>query len=233
MQKKYKIIYLILMSSLSFACNKRFSPPAESVPGDKKSTTAQLLDSGAAALQNFAPIKEINLYLNAFHPLKNDFTHQMEAHHYCQQMNEDFTQCILYDANTIEAHMVGIEYIISEKLYKTLDKNEKNYWHPHNYEILSGQLVAPGLPDKIEKEALKRKINSYGKTWHVWMSNIPGNTLPRGEPKLAWSFNSDGQVDSALISQRDKKFNIKTSEKSKQREDLKQFARPQAGEEVK
>ncbi len=59
-------------------------------------------------------------------------------------MNEDFAQCVLFDGNTAEANLHGLEYIISEKVYDTLPPVEQSYWHPHNYEILSGQLVAPG-----------------------------------------------------------------------------------------
>jgi hypothetical protein len=41
--------------------------------------------------------------------------------------------------------------------------DEKAYWHPHNYEILSGTLRMPGLPAAAERAALRRKVNSYGK----------------------------------------------------------------------
>lgn len=57
----------------------------------------------------------------------------------------------MYDANGPQANLTGIEYIISEKLYATLPEAERRYWHPHNGEILSGQLVAPGIPDAAEK----------------------------------------------------------------------------------
>jgi hypothetical protein len=53
----------------------------------------------------------------------------MESHHYCDQVNEDFAQCALYDGNTAEARLHG-EYIISEKLYATLPADERPYWHP-------------------------------------------------------------------------------------------------------
>ena len=86
----------------------------------------------------------------------------------------------------------GIEYIISATLYDQLPPAEKMYWHPHNYEVLSGELVMPGLPEAAEKQALKDKINSYGKTWHVWNTGAPGQAgdrLPLGPAMLAWSFN--------------------------------------------
>ena len=158
------------------------------VPGSEKSAKTKALTLGAKMLQNFTPIKQISHFIVGLHPSKANPDHQMIAYHYCHQKNEDFSQCVLYDGNSKEAQLNGIEYIISEKLYKTLPEDEKKYWHPHNYEILSGQLIAPGLPDVAEKAFLKEKMNSYGKTWHVWMTGGPGmsgDKLPLGEPSLA------------------------------------------------
>ncbi|MCV5950931.1 OBAP family protein, partial [Escherichia coli] len=81
--------------------------------------------------------------------------------------------------------------------YDRLPEEERPYWHPHNYEILSGELVAPGLPSIAENELMKKKINSYGKTFHVWRSNCwQGDkryidSLPLGPVYHAWSFNHD------------------------------------------
>jgi hypothetical protein len=30
-------------------------------------------------------------------------------------------------------------------------------WHPHNYKTLSGQLVAPGIPDPVEHQVMSDK----------------------------------------------------------------------------
>ena len=109
----------------------------------------------------------------------------MEAHHYCKQVNEDFAQCVLFDGNTSDANMNGVEYIISEAAFEKLPADEKKFWHPHNYEILSGQLVGPGLPQAAEKELMRMKMNSYGKTWHFWHTGAPGkpgDSMPLGEP---------------------------------------------------
>src|SRR5690606_29534921 len=120
------------------------------------------LEAGAEILQDKAPVDRISVYLVGFHPSKAEPDVQMESHHYCDQVNEDFMQCVLYDGNTGSARLHGVEYIISEKLYATLPEEEKAYWHPHNYEILSGTLRMPGLPDAAENETLKSKLNSYG-----------------------------------------------------------------------
>jgi len=67
--------------------------------------------------------------------------------------------------------------------------------HPHNFQILSGQLIAPNLPDMAEKALMKSKMNSYGKTWRVWNFapfGKPGNQLPLGESD--WNGRSIGKV---------------------------------------
>jgi hypothetical protein len=183
-------------------------------------------------LQDVTPLKQIGIYLVGFHPMKDNPAVQMEAHHYCNQVNEDFAQCVLFDGNTKDANMTGIEYIISEKLFNTLPEGERKYWHPHNYEILSGQLVGPGLPAVAEKELMRKKMNSYGKTWHVWMTDSgghPGDKLPLGDPHLAWSFNHDGESQPGLIQQRDARMKLNTSEIHDSRQDLVSSARPQSG----
>lgn len=102
--------------------------------------------------------------LVGFHPMKDDPSHQMEAHHYCEQVNEDFAQCVLFDGNDEKANLNGTQFIISEKLFLTLPAAERKYWHPHNAEILSGQLVGSNLPETAEKAFMRQKMNSYGKT---------------------------------------------------------------------
>jgi hypothetical protein len=203
-------------------------PPA----GEAKTPQTRVLEAGAKLLQSKSPLKRFDIYLVGFHPMKESPHDQMEAHHYCHQINEDFAQCALFDGNTKDANLNGIEYIISERLFNTLPEQEKKYWHPHNGEILSGQLVAPDIPHVAEKALMKEKMNSYGKTWHLWNTGYegkPGDDLPLGEPMLGWSFNHDGEAIPGLVEKRDKKMKINSAEKRKQREDLRQFARPQAG----
>jgi hypothetical protein len=157
----------------------------------------------------------------------------MEAHHYCKNMNEEFTQCVIFDGNTDKSNIIGLEYIISEALFETLPNEEKKYWHPHNYEILSGELVLPGVPAAAEKATLKKKLNSYGKTWHVWDTGHVGqraaHNLPIGEPKLAWSYNRDGEMPQSLATERDERMKVDTAEKKQERAELSSLAKPQQG----
>ena len=202
------------------------------IPGEPKTPATIVLEAGAKVLQANTPLHPFDVYMVGFHPIKDHPEHQMEAHHYCHQMNEDFAQCVLFDGNSSMARLNGIEYIISEKLFESLPPQERALWHPHNAEILSGQLVAPGIPAPAEKALMRQKMNSYGKTWHVWNTGHEGfspDALPIGPALLAWSFNRDGEAIPAMVERRDRRLGISSAEIRRQRAELQKLAKPQEG----
>jgi hypothetical protein len=203
------------------------TPPPSAAKGTEARPATKVLEVGADMAQPEGPVRALGMYMVGFHPLVDDPTHPMEAHHYCHQVNEDLAQCVLYDGNTRDSDLVGVEYIVSEKLFATLPATERRLWHPHNYEILSGQLVLPGLPDAVEKTALARKINSYGKTWQLWRSDR--DRLPLGEPHLGWSYNADGELPPAVLAERDERMDIDSGARRKARTDLSGKAHAQEG----
>jgi Protein of unknown function (DUF1264) len=224
--------WLLAAVALAGCTGSGATGPTVEAPGRAESARTNVLEMGATAMQRDAPTDALDIYLSGFHPMKENPEHQFEAHHFCQQMNEDFAQCALYDGNTAEANLNGIEYIISERLFESLPDEERQYWHPHNGEILSGQLVGPGLPEIADKELMRSKMNSYGKTWHTWNTghlNQGGDTLPLGEPALAWSFNRFGEAAPGLVESRDERMGIDTEERRRQRQDLIELAHPQEG----
>jgi hypothetical protein len=193
--------------------------------GAGKGAWLAVLEQGAHLLQD--------VYVVGFHCPKDEPDEQMEAHHYCRVVNDDLLQCVLFDGNTREANLIGVEYIVSERLFDTLPETEQDYWHPHNFEILSGQLVAPGLPDVAEKAFLRRLLNSYGKTWHTWHSGrhdgAPGDALPLGDPKLMWSFNREGECDESLVASRAEAMGVDVAKKRAGRQEFVDLARRQCG----
>lgn len=148
----------------------------------------------------------MHLYLCAFHIAKDRPSLQIEAHHYCAP-HGDIHQCVIYDGKGAGAKLLGVEYLISDAQYRKLPDSEKKYWHPHAYEIISGQLIAADLPNEGD-DLFKGLITTWGKTWHTWPD--PTTSLPTGEPLLMWSANGDDQIDKALISKRDSQFGIST-----------------------
>lgn len=201
-------------------------------PGSEKDLKTQTLEAGAAIMQTDSPVDALNIHLVGIHPMKADPNHQMDAHHFCRQVNEDFAQCALFDGSDGDANLNGIEYIISEDLFESLPDEEKQYWHPHNYEILSGTLVAPRLPAAAERELMRGKMNSYGKTWHLWNSgnsNTEPDKLPMGEPRLAWSLNRDNEANPELLKRRQKELEMELAEIREKRAELLELAKPQKG----
>ncbi|XRQ05091.1 OBAP family protein [Actinomadura welshii] len=201
--------------------------------GQGKGRWLATLEQGANLLQEAPPLKDFDVYVVGFHPAKGEPGMQMEAHHYCRVVNDDLLQCVLFDGNTKDANLIGIEYIVSGRLFETMPDEEKSYWHPHNFEVLSGQLIAPGLPETAEKALMKQLMNSYGKTWHTWHTTGRGEEagmdLPYGDPKLMWSFNRDGECDEELARDRNEAMNVDTDAKRADRQSLLKLARPQWG----
>src|SRR3954447_4503074 len=209
--------------------------PPTTPAGEGRSAWRATLEAGASLLQDSAPLAGFDIYVAGLHCARHDPAMQMEAHHFCHQVNQDLLQCVIFDANTKDANLIGIEYIISERLFDGLPPGEQESWHPHNYEILSGQLIAPGLPDVAEKAFMKELMNSYGKTWHTWHTGRhdgggePGHPLPLGDAMLMWSFNRDGEADEALKADFQQGLGFQEAANREQRADLTARARPQRG----
>ncbi len=215
-----RITNLILAAAMILtACGRENSNTDVETPGEPKSGKTKALEAGADLLQAKSPLKKINAYLDGFHFYNGNINAQMEAHHYVSQLNEDVHQAIIYDGNGEDARIMGIEYIISERLFKTLDEEEKKLWHSHHYEVKSGTLIAPGIPDAAEHELMEKLVSTYGKTIHTWHTD-QHRELPTGSPMIMMGFTKDGQLKQELVDARDQRFGISTEEKKKNREDI-------------
>lgn len=200
-------------------CNGGDTHSNVTAPGADKSPSTKLLETGAAVIQTQPPIGAINAYLDGFHFYSGHMQAQMEAHHYCSILNEELIQCVIFDGNTKDAKIMGVEYIISQELFSALPPAEKALWHSHVHEVKSGQLIAPGIPDIAEHALMEKLIHTYGKTWHTWHTDID-KKLPLGVPQLMMGFTQDGQSDPAMVQARDDRFKIDSQKKRKSRLDI-------------
>jgi hypothetical protein len=218
----FKKLFFVFLTTLMWVTNLHAgtTAPAASPPGEEPSIKSKVLEAGAAILQNHEPLDAMNEYLDAFHFHNGDTARQVEAHHYCGKVNEDLTQCVIFNGNGSDALLMGVEYIISERLFKGLPEEEKKLWHSHVYEVKSGQLIMPGVPNIAEHEAMEKLVSTYGKTWHTWHLEQPDHTLPLGFPALMMAFTADGQIDREKLKERDRRFDVSTEDKRKNREDI-------------
>ncbi|PNW84625.1 hypothetical protein CHLRE_03g151850v5 [Chlamydomonas reinhardtii] len=166
-------------------------PPPPSVPHpalpeaeqEEMRLLSRALDAGCSLLQGRGPVNKIHQHVDAFHM--------------CVR-----AQCILYDSADPGARLIGIEYIISRRLFESLPLEERKFWHSHVYEVKSGMLIAPGVPGPAEDADMAKVINTYGKTWHTWQVDR-GDPLPLGPPQLMMAYTADGQVPPAALAARD------------------------------
>jgi Protein of unknown function (DUF1264) len=166
------------------------------------------------------PIGAIHAHLCGFHFYNGDMSRQVRADHYCSHLNADVWQCIIYESDKTNARLVGVEYIISGKLFDGLPPDEKKLWHSHRYEVMSGQLVAPGMTEAAEGQLMRDFVTTYGKTWYLWQVDR-GDQLPLGLPKLVMGFTSDGQADPKMVSRRDQEFHMDSTELRARRAEFK------------
>jgi hypothetical protein len=165
-----------------------------------------------------APVSNHSLFFCGFHCAKKNPKFQVTTMHYCGMRGDgdyEMHQCLLYDSVSPEAKLIGVEYIVSDKVFRSLPSEERKYWHPHTYEVLGGGLVAPSMSDHAEMDFMTYLLTTWGKTWQTWPD--PATPVPMGEPLLMWSLTGDGQVNKKLVAERDKQFAVSTAEVQAQR----------------
>jgi hypothetical protein len=145
------------------------------------------------APQDLTPTRQIEMYLDGYHiyhdeqGLPTERQRQVRVAHYCHHVTAELVQCVLYDGNGKDAKLIGIEYVIPDKVFKALPAAEQRLWHPHDGEVDSGMLVAPGLPTAAQNKLLGDLRSTHGKTWHAWQ--VDRDKFPLGEPKLMWAID--------------------------------------------
>src|SRR5882724_12091268 len=173
----------------------------------------------ASASANFPPIGDIHAHVCGIHFYSGDMARQIIAEHYCSHFSDEVLQCVLYDSNKPGARLIGVEYIVSAKIFESLPPEEKKLWHSHNYEVKSGVLTAPGMADAAEKDLMKVLISTYGKTWHTWQVDR-GDKLPLGIPQLMMAFTADGQLNAKVAAERNSLYPISVAAKKAARADI-------------
>ncbi|URE32257.1 hypothetical protein MUK42_18336 [Musa troglodytarum] len=84
-------------------------------------------------------------HLCSFALYSHDLGRQIQAHHYAARINQDVLQCAVYDSDAPSAHLI----------------REQKLWHSHAYEVKSGALMCPGMPEVMQRQELKGLAKTY------------------------------------------------------------------------
>lgn len=134
-----------------------------------------------------APIEEVlhcPLAFEGLHLLKDLPEYSQVAYHYCKPLNDDVSQCVLYSGTGPDARLIGVEYLVSDRVYQAMPAEEKAYWHDHKYEVDAGLLKSLTQSGAEEKATLAKVRTLWGKVYHTWAS---GKIYPAGPPRLFWA----------------------------------------------
>jgi hypothetical protein len=172
-----------------------------------------------------AAIQKVHAHFCGIHVAKNNPQFQLIAQHYCAPHGDEMHQCLLYESCESNAKLLGVEYIISDRLYRGLPQDEKKYWHPHTYEVLAGGLIAPSMTSDDETKFMKAILTTWGKTWHTWPD--PSTPVPIGPPLLMWALTGDGQIDEKVLAKRDREFQVSGTKIREKRREIFKLEVPQ------
>jgi hypothetical protein len=106
----------------------------------------------------------------------------LRVHHYCKMSDKIFLVCQLYDSESQNATLIGMEYIITHEQYNSLPDREKPNWHYHKIEFAPNR-ADPKFPElnaqQIQSEMMKA-MDTYGKVIITWN---PNDNLPAFPPQ--------------------------------------------------
>jgi hypothetical protein len=100
--------------------------------------------------------------------------------HFCKPNDKILMVCQLYDSNSPNATLIGVEYVITADAYKNLPDREKPNWHYHRIEFASNRADPkfPQLSEQQQNATLKKMAESYGKVIITWNPNDQAPVFP-------------------------------------------------------
>lgn len=107
----------------------------------------------------------------------------LRVYHFCKPNDKIMMVCQLYDSNSPNATLIGVEYMIDSKTYQALPDREKPNWHYHKEEFAPDRANPkfPLLSEQQQKEWMVKLSESYGKVILNWN---PMDSLPVFPPQI-------------------------------------------------
>ncbi len=147
---------------------------------EARETSAQPGQTTATALSRLTPAQDFALHIDAKKHING--APEFVVHHYCKTLDSQVTQCLLFDSDAPNAHLIGEETIISPQSYAQLSDVEKPSWHYHKDEIPLVDAQLPGLSEAEVNKVVAAIEDTYGKVVIFWSPTTP--LAPTGMPSV-------------------------------------------------
>jgi Protein of unknown function (DUF1264) len=148
------------------------------------SNTAIAQQQGMTNATAAKPVDGYNLPQGHLNAVRHNFDDSsLRVEHFCKPHDRVMTVCQLYDSNSANATLIGIEYIITQEQYDSLPNREKPYWHAHREE-LRPERADPRMPELSPEQAqaeMAKMFPTWGKVIITW---IPSDDLPSFPPQV-------------------------------------------------
>ncbi len=135
------------------------------------SASAQVIVSSPGPADGWTTHYRIAESLDASAPVLFDF--------YCKSMLQNaFGECQVFENNSADARLIGIEMIIDAQTYGALSLPEQKLWKSHGQDAVQ----FPDFTDAEQSLLLNAFRSTYGKFYLLW--NPALSDLPQGLPSL-------------------------------------------------
>ena len=130
------------------------------------------------------PVDGYNLPQGHLNAVRHNFDDpSLRVEHFCKPHDRVMMVCQLYDSNSANATLIGIEYMITQEQYDSLPNREKPYWHAHREE-LRPERADPMMPELSPEQAqaeMAKMFPTWGKVIITW---VPSDDLPSFPPQV-------------------------------------------------
>jgi hypothetical protein len=148
------------------------------------SNTAAAQQQGMMNATAVKPVDGYNLPQGHLNAVRHNFDDpSLRVEHFCKPHDRVMMVCQLYDSNSANATLIGIEYIITQEQYDSLPNREKPYWHAHREELRPERAdpMMPELSPEQTQTEMAKMLPTWGKVIITW---IPSDDLPSFPPQV-------------------------------------------------
>ncbi|CAI5475357.1 unnamed protein product [Closterium sp. Yama58-4] len=127
------------------------------------------LETTASLLQSFRPLKSFCQHVSTWAHYAQSPGRMIETHHLVARLTEDVLQCIVFDSDQPNARIVGVEYIVTESVFKKLPEEENLNALCVPSKTITPFTQHPAGVEYIVTEAVFKKLPEEEK--HLWHSH--------------------------------------------------------------